>query len=151
VGFVHADGGFHSVHDMPIQMTTTGRRAVDFAALAEILREHKPAFTLVERVGSRPNEGAVGAFSFGMSYGGIIAVLAVLALPHGVIQPATWKRRAGIPAGAPKGVSVAVCKQVLPTTASRLTRIKDDGRAESLLLALQSRARSFSPTEGVTP
>lgn len=138
VGFVHADGAFHSVHDMPTLPTTTGRRAVDFALLAEILRDHNPAFTLVERVGPRPHEGAVGAFGFGMTYGGILATLAALGLPHDVIQPAAWKRRAGIPPGAEKRASIATAKRLLPSAAGCLTRVKDDGRAEALLLALQA-------------
>ena len=142
IGFVHENGGFAAVFDMPTLPTTTGRRAVDFAVLAEILREHEPTFTLIERVGPRPNEGAVGAFGFGMTYGGILSMLATMRLSHDVVQPATWKRRAGIPAGAPKGASVATCKRLLPDAADHLTRIKDDGRAEALLLALQAMERN---------
>lgn len=138
VGLVHEDGSFAAVVDMPTLTTTTGRRQIDLAALAAILREHGPTFVLVERVGSRPGEGAVGAFAFGLSYGGILGVLAALAMPHDVIQPATWKRHAGIPPGADKRVSIATAKRLLPTAVPHLTRVKDDGRAESLLLALQA-------------
>ncbi len=137
VGLVREDGGFHAVHDMPTLTTTTGRRQIDFAALATILRDHAPAFVLVERVGSRPGEGAVGAFAFGLSYGGILGTLGALALPHDVVQPASWKRRAGIPPGAPKAASIAQALRLLPDAASHLARKKDDGRAEALLLALQ--------------
>ena len=52
VGFVLADGSFSDVLDMPTLATTTGRRQIDFAALAAILRDHAPAFVLVERVGT---------------------------------------------------------------------------------------------------
>lgn len=145
VGFVDMAGAFTAVHDMPTTATTTGRRQIDPAALAEMLRQHGPAFVLVERVGPRPGEGAVGAFAFGQTYGGILAVLAALALPHDVIQPASWKRRAGIPPGATKGVSIATAKRLLPDAAPHLSRVKDDGRAESLLLALQAwQARTTS-------
>lgn len=138
IGFVRLDGSFHAVHDMPTLTTTTGRRQVDPAAMAAILRQYGPAFTLVERVGSRPGEGSVGAFAFGMSYGAILAVLGTLALPHDVIQPASWKRKAGIPPGADKACSIATAKRVLPCAASHLARVKDDGRAEALLLAIQA-------------
>ena len=97
-----------------------------------------PVLCLVERVGPRPGEGAVGAFAFGHTFGGIMATLATLALPHDVIQPASWKRRAGIPPGADKGASIATAKRLLPDAATYLTRIKDDGRAEALLLAVQA-------------
>lgn len=50
VGFVDEAGTFAAVHDMPTLPTSTGRRQLDPAALAEILRRYSPAFTLVERV-----------------------------------------------------------------------------------------------------
>lgn len=140
VGFIDDCGEFVAVYDMPTLPTTTGRRQIDAAALADILRQHAPVFTLVERVGARPGEGPTGAFSFGHSFGSITAVLAALGLPHDLVQPATWKRRAGIPPGADKAASVAVCKRLLPSAADHLTRVKDDGRAEALLLALHGRA-----------
>ncbi len=137
IGFIDTERQFIDVLDMPTLPTTTGRRQIDAAALAGILRQHRPRFVLVERVGSRPGEGAVGAFAFGHTYGAILGVLAALEIAHDVVQPAVWKRRAGIPPGADKGVSIATCKRVLPGSTPHLTRIKDDGRAESLLLALQ--------------
>lgn len=138
VGLVREDGTFAAVHDMPTLPTTTGRRMIDPAALSAILRRHDPAFVLVERVGSRPGEGAVGAFAFGMAYGAILGILGGLALAHDVIQPASWKRRAGIPPGADKRASIATATRLLPDAAPYLTRVKDDGRAESLLLARQA-------------
>ena len=138
IGMVNADGSFAAVYDMPTLPSTTGRRQVDFAQLADLLRELDPAFVLVERVGSRPGEGAVGAFAFGHTYGGIIAVLAAVGIPHDVIQPGVWKRRAGLPPGADKRASVGCAKRLLPEAAPHLTRVKDDGRAEALLLSLQA-------------
>lgn len=138
VGLVDHAGRFAGVEDMPVLPTTTGRRQIDPAGLAAILRQHQPAFVLVERVGPRPGEGAVGGFGFGHSFGCILGVLGALELPHDLIQPAVWKRRAGIPAGSDKNVSVITAKRALPAAAPHLTRVKDDGRAEALLLALQA-------------
>lgn len=138
VGFVSASGAFHVVADMPVLPTSTGRRVLDPAGLANLLRQYQPAFVLVERVGVRPGEGATGAFSFGHTFGGILGVLGTLELPHDLIQPAVWKRKAGIPAGADKAASVLTAKRLLPAAAPSLARIKDDGRAEALLLALQA-------------
>lgn len=147
VGLVRDDGGFAGVFDMPTVTATTGRRQADFAHLAAILREHGPAFVLVERVGPRPGEGAVGAFAFGHTFGGILGTLAALAVSHDVIQPATWKRKAGIPPGADKRASVQAAIRLLPDAAPHLSRVKDDGRAEALLLARQAweRAREGWP------
>ncbi len=139
IGFIDGNRQFIGVYDMPTLPTSTGRRQIDAAALADILRRHSPMFVLVERVGARPGEGAVGAFSFGHTFGCILGVLAALGLSHDLVQPAVWKRRAGIPAGADKDVSIATCKRVLPGSAPHLTRIRDDGRAEALLRAIQGR------------
>lgn len=138
VGVVGEAGQFVGVHDMPTLPTTTGRRQVDPAALAYLLREIGPAFALVERVGARPGEGAVGAFAFGHTFGSITAVLAAVGIAHDLVQPAVWKRRSGIPPGVDKGVSIATAKRLLPAAVPCLNRVKDDGRAEALLLALQA-------------
>lgn len=138
VGVLDSGGRFLAVHDMPTSTSTTGRRQLDPAGLAAILRRYSAAFALVERVGARPGEGATGAFSFGQTFGGIVATLATLGIPHDLIQPAVWKRKAGIPAGSPKGASIAAALRLLPEAQPHLTRIKDDGRAEALLIALQA-------------
>lgn len=143
IGLVYGDGSFAAVADMPTLVQTTGRRLVDAGALAHILREQGPTFVLVERVGPRPGEAASGAFSFGHTYGAILAVLATLGIAHDVVQPAVWKRKAGIPPGADKVASITTAKRLLPAAAPHLARVKDDGRAEALLLAVQAwRARS---------
>lgn len=145
IAFISDRGEFVAVYDMPTLKATTGRRQVDPHALAGILREHSPAFTLLERVGVRPGEGAVGAFGFGQSYGVVLGILAALELPHAAILPATWKRNAGVPSGAQKSASIAIAKQLVPTAASHLMRVKDDGRAEAILLAFDAR-RQHHPT-----
>ena len=137
-GLVDSAGSFYAVFDMPVLVTSTGRKQVDCAALAQNIRKFQPAFVLVERVGPRPNEGAASGFSFGMTYGGTLAVLATLGIPHDVVQPAVWKRKAGIPAGSDKQASIQTALRLLPTSAASLTLKKHDGRAEALLLALQA-------------
>lgn len=141
VGLIDDSGEFVAVHDTPVLLTTTGRKALDAHALAEILRQHGPVFALVERVGPRPGEGAAGGFSFGFSFGAILGVLGALGLPHALIQPAVWKRRAGIPPRSDKRASILAAKRILPGAAQHLARVKDDGRAEALLLAIQARQR----------
>lgn len=145
IAFISDRGEFVAVYDMPTLKSTTGRRLVDAHAVAEILRLHTPAFALVERVGARPDEGAVGAFGFGQSFGVVLGILATLSLPHMLIQPAVWKKRVGIPAGAGKSASISIAKQLIPSAATQLTRVKDDGRAEALLLALEGRRMNFQP------
>lgn len=148
VGIIDDAGEFVGVFDVPTLPTSTGRRQLDPSALASIISgSGSLAFVLVERVGPRPGEGPTGAFSFGHTAGSISAVLSVIGVPFDLVQPAVWKRKSGIPAGADKGVSIATAKRLLPGAAPYLTRVKDDGRAEALLLALQvlERLRERSP------
>lgn len=147
VGFL--DGGrLHALEDMPTVISTTGRRVVDFHRLAAILRDRAPAFVLVERVGPRPGEGAVGAFQFGHTFGGILATLAALGIPYDLVQPQVWKRRAGIPPAADKRCSIATAKRLLPEAAPLLYRVRDDGRAEALLIAMQAGAPATRTPQG---
>lgn len=135
VGFLTERGEFVRVFDMPVYETTTGRRQIDPVELASILMQQRPLRCVLERVNARPGEGAVGAFSFGHSLGVIQGVLGALGFPYELVQPAVWKRKAGIPPGAGKGASIATAKQQIPSAAAALTLVKHDGRAEALLLA----------------
>ena len=135
IGFLFEDGTFRHVSDMPVVTTTTGRKQIDGLGLAAILRRINPYVVIVERVNARPGEGAVGAFSFGHGLGVIQGVLAALDIPYQFVQPAVWKRKAGIPPGADKAASISVALQQIPSAADHLTLVKHHGRAEALLLA----------------
>ena len=135
VAFLREGGEILDVVDMPVQTTSTGRKQIDGAELAAILVRYLPSFVLLERVGARPGEGAVGAFAFGHGLGVIQGALAALAIPHQLVQPAVWKRAAGIPAGAPKAASITTCSQLIPSSSAHLRLVKHHGRAEALLLA----------------
>jgi len=135
VVFLAPDGDLLAVVDMPTLTATTGRREVNAAGLAELLRHYPGATVTVERVGPRPGEGAVGAFAFGYGLGTVLAVLATLGHPTRLVQPAVWKRWAGIPAGAPKDAAVAVAARMVPQAGPFLTLKKHHGRADAVLLA----------------
>jgi hypothetical protein len=57
-------------------------------------------------------------------------------LPLHRVQPAAWKRAAGLPAGAPKAASIEAARRLLPGSAPHLTRAKDHNRADALLIAM---------------
>lgn len=131
-------GDLVAVYDMPTTKTSTGRQAVDPHGVAEILRKHEPSMTVLEQVATRPGEGAVGAFSFGTSYGVVLGVLAALGLRHKLTRPDAWKKQVGIPAKSEKSVSIAFAKRLVPSCADALAGPKGglkDGRAEAVLLA----------------
>jgi crossover junction endodeoxyribonuclease RuvC len=135
IAVLNANRQLLALHDMPTQATTTGRKEINPAALADIMRQWPGARVTVERVGPRPGEGAVGAFAFGHSFGAVLAVLATLGHPTRLVQPAVWKRWASIPPGAPKEAAVAVAGRLVPSAAPSLTLKKHHGRADAVLLA----------------
>lgn len=115
-----------------------GRRAVNGPLLAEFIAKSHATKAFVELVGARPGEGAVGAFAFGRSLGVVLGVLAALSIPVTLIAPAAWKRTIGIAPGK-DGAKDAARSEALrrwPDKAALFARVKDDGRAESALLAL---------------
>jgi crossover junction endodeoxyribonuclease RuvC len=138
------DGCLIQVVDMPILKDgPAGRSAVNGALLASIIQDWRPARAVVELVGVRPGEGAVGAFSFGRSRGLCEGVLAALAVPSTLIAPAAWKRAVGLPPGKEgakdRSRSLAIAKW--PAKAGLFARVKDDGRAESALIAVAGLTR----------
>lgn len=93
---------------------------------------------MLERVGSRPRQGAATTFSLGDSFGVIRAVLEALAPDPEKVQysiPAVWKRSVGLEPGANKQDSVAMACQLCPAMVEHLRRKKDHDRAEAFLLA----------------
>ncbi len=127
------------VDDMPVLRDgPAGRPAVNAALLAELVARSHVSRAFVESVGARPGEGAVGAFSFGRSRGCVEGVLAGLAVPVTFIAPASWKRAIGIPPGKDGAKDAARSEAIRrwPDKAAWFGRVKDDGRAESALIAI---------------
>jgi len=129
-------GDLLDVIDMPILRDgSKGRATVNAPLLAAIIRETGAATAFVEFVGSRPGEGAVGAFAFGRCKGGTAAALGV---PVTFLTPPVWKRVIGIPPGKDGAKDAARSEAIRrwPSQAARFARVKDDGRAEAALIAL---------------
>jgi len=123
--------------DMPTLTAGNGRAVVDALALSDWLRQHRPARGVwVEQVAAMPTDSRVAAFSFGRALGVIECCCLLSGLPLHRVQPAAWKRAAGLPAGAPKAASIEAARRLLPGSAPHLTRAKDHNRADALLIAM---------------
>lgn len=77
-----------------------------------------PSFAVLERVWSSPGWGHVGAFKFGMSYGGLRMALSAVKVPFDEVLPKKWQQVMGVsyPAGKPrdKNVSKRRAQQLFP-------------------------------------
>jgi crossover junction endodeoxyribonuclease RuvC len=132
-------GDLVEVVDMPILRDgPKGRPNVSAALLADIVVNMKAATAYVEFVGARPGEGAVGAFAFGRSRGVIEGVCGAAGVPLSFLTPAHWKRLVGIAPGK-EGTKDAARSEAIrrwPAHAALFARVRDDGRAESALIAV---------------
>ncbi len=121
-----------------IGMVTPGVEVWDMPAtphdLATLLRTFDPSTTrvYVESVHSMPRQGVVSTFKFGKQYGEIIGVLAAYGFPFVLVSPEKWKTAMGL-RGKEKNASRALAQRMYPTAS--LSRVRDHGRAEALLLA----------------
>lgn len=95
---------------------------------------------VIEDVASRPGQGVSSMFKFGRTLGFPHAIVLGVR-PRPAVQfvtPSVWKAKLGL-LNSSKGASREKAINLFPTVASRLTRVKDDGRAEALLLAYYGR------------
>jgi crossover junction endodeoxyribonuclease RuvC len=136
-----------AVFDMP---TTDPRRfekkRVDGQKLAELMRElqkatqGQPLEVVVEKVQSLPRQA--GGFNFGLDTGTVHGVLQALGIPFTLVTPAVWKPAMGLqrppeePKEQNKARARALATKLFPGLQHYFKRVRDDGRAEALLLAL---------------
>lgn len=85
---------------------------------------------VVEAVHAMPKQGVSSSFKFGVAYGAAIAI-AEKSGHWESVQPRVWKKDMGLTAD--KKDSLKMARNLWPD--SPLGRIKDNGRAEALLLA----------------
>ena len=130
------------VVDMPVIAHGQGfvKRAVDLPALAESLRLLTvigDPYATMEAVHAFPGQGSSSMFSLGMSFWGVAGVLAALGISLRLVEPREWKGAYGLDKDKQKSIELA--NRMFPAIA--LTRKKDHGRAEALLIAEYGRRK----------
>jgi crossover junction endodeoxyribonuclease RuvC len=127
-----------AVYDFPTVEIRVGRskarRVYQDAALASLIREIAPDVVVIELVGGITGQSASASFNFGAGVGLLRGISATLQVPVEHIHPAVWRSRLHVPKG--KDGSRHRAGQLFPKHAHLFQRAKDDGRAESALIAL---------------
>jgi len=131
------------IADAPL--TQVGKRfEYDLGRMALYLEPYRDcdALLAIEQVGSHKGEGPQGAFTFGAGFGIWLGIAAAFRLRIERITPQRWKKAMleGLP--KEKGSSIQRAKELFPDMTVRLTRKKDHGRADALLIAEYAR-RAF--------
>jgi crossover junction endodeoxyribonuclease RuvC len=124
------------VDDLPAHQIGAGRKTraeLDLASLCGMFAEHAIDHVFIERVAARPGQGVTGMFRFGVAYGAVLGIVTTLRLSHTLVTPQTWQRTAGC--GPAPDAARARAGQLYPKVADRLTRKRDSGRADAILIA----------------
>ena len=108
------------------------KRQISASALAGIFTQHHPDHVVVEKVTAMPGNGATSMFSFGRSFGVIEGILAAYNIPATYVMPSVWTK--GIGRGLGKDASRARACELYPSHQQKFARVKDDGRADAVLI-----------------
>lgn len=128
-----------SVFDVPtLNVGLKGKRKliIDEYALARAVDDVAATVGEVwlEKVGTMPGEGPVGAFSFGRSYGLIRGICCANFLTIHDVTPQAWKGALKVVAN--KDHSRQRASALFPRSAHLWPRVKDADRAEAAMIAL---------------
>jgi crossover junction endodeoxyribonuclease RuvC len=80
-----------------------------------------------------PKQGVTSMFRFGYAAGAIAGLVAGLQLPCSFVLPRAWQRAAGV--GPSPDQARQRAAQLYPEVAPRLSRKRDGGRADAILIA----------------
>jgi len=130
------DDGVVMVTDMPLFEIQRGKktlREVNGVELCAIVQLCGQAEASVEKPHAMPGQGVTSMFNFGKACGVVDGVLSAMMIPVSYVAPATWKRQMGL--SSDKGESRRRATHLYPQYADEWKRVKDDGRAEAVLLA----------------
>lgn len=103
------------------------------------LREGRETTAIIERVHAMPKNGSVAAFSQGCTFGALLATLQMARVRIEFVSPRTWKSQLGLVSREKlsdierKRRAIAKARLLYPS--APLSRAKDHGRAEAILIA----------------
>jgi crossover junction endodeoxyribonuclease RuvC len=141
------DQGVRFVGDLPILEIPSGKKRrteLDLATLRDLLASHDIDHVFIEQVAARPGQGVTSMFRFGFCTGAIIGLIAGLQKPHSLILPQRWQKLAGC--GPSPDAARRRAGQLYPNATSFLTRKRDAGRADAILIAHAGLSPTPSPS-----
>lgn len=145
-------GGGHRIQffDMPTLVVSEKpkRREYDMASIVAKFQvwhgTESPLFVALERQQSMPDQGVASTFRTGVGYGMLQGILSTLRMPYELVAPVSWKKALMADMPKDKSASIVAAKRLFPDAAEHLTRVKDHGRADALLIAEFCRRRHLA-------
>lgn len=125
------DAKILEVFDMPVKDGN-----VDLYELATFVDGISPQIRMcvIEKVHSMPEQGVASTFKFGFSFGAASGIVAANYVPMVYAAPAAWKGAMGLSKN--KKDSLELVRKLFPASLDHFKRVKDNGRAEAVLLAV---------------
>lgn len=122
-----------------------GKKRLPLASeMADIIERARTSTTgrisvTIENVHAMPKQGVTSMFSMGRGFGIWEGIVSGLRLPVEYVEPSKWKREMGILRGSDKAASIVAASRLFP--GASLSRKKDDGRGDALLIAEHARRK----------
>jgi len=134
--------GVATVCDIPTVVVKNTRRdylAHQFGTLVKSFVYNHPVKAAIEAPFAMPRQASNTTLLQGRGYGLAEGILVGCGVSYEAVAPAKWKKAVGIAPGSEKGASRVLASRLFPYLAPQLARVRDDGRAEALLLALYAK------------
>lgn len=128
------DGVVTDLLDMPVGGVTVGKTTRDRIIpelLGAALRDLMPVDVFyIEEVAAMPKQGVSSVFTFGQAHGLVLGAVAALGVRIVRVRPQAWQALV-----KSRGDPRTRALELYPAQAPALKRIKDQGRADALLIA----------------
>lgn len=140
---VNFDGTLLGVGVFPthtVKRSTKNVTMIDGVGLAALFDAANPTHAFVENVHSRPRQA--GQFNFGLNTGIVHGLIYAAGVDMHLVSPASWKAIYGIKRtedetkADKKSQARQIAATIYPQHAHLFKRVKDDGVAEAVLIAL---------------
>ena len=125
------------LYDTPVEQVKKGKTIKSEylpSGMAALLRGIEIDHCYLEKVGPMPGQGVTSMFGFGKGYGLWIGILAALNIPYTLVTPQAWKKSV-MQGVSDKDAARGRAMQLYPRVEHSLSRKKDIGRADALLIA----------------
>jgi crossover junction endodeoxyribonuclease RuvC len=105
------------------------------ALLLEPYAYRLDVYAILEHVHAMPKQGVSSSFRFGEGKGIWEGILAAFKIPMELVSPQRWKKEMMADQGKEKKAARLKAMSLFPDMPDAFTRVKDDGRAEAMLMA----------------
>ena len=136
IAFIYPNGKVE-IHDTPIEKVKKGKRIkTEYLPgnMSDLLKGLEINHVYIESVHAMPGQGVTSMFNFGKGFGIWIGILAALKIPYTLIPPQAWKKHL-MQGMKDKDAARIRAQQLYPSVTKELSRKKDVGRADALLIA----------------